>query len=314
MPLQPQEVRLVLSAARNLPLTSPPERVEEFVGRVLQLNPVNHSLYFPIQDPTGTLALAVSHLTKEREKILGDECTIPSFTVYHDPLNVAHIAGFSTHLAYINMDQTLRARLAHFAEVQSELRRIKHGPDLEALAAAILNKECDFGEATQGSGDQGIDAIGWKELVLIEASFSSGDISAKEILPGEKVFLFASSKAFTFGPSKSPKLINPAHIRELVGGWVIQRSSAGTWQNVGIRMLSPVQMILVTTYRLSPDAKAECRSLGVQVWGLPELIYLVCRAAPANVFDATANFTFSSKNFREWWKERDIARRKRTRK
>src|SRR5439155_15438185 len=106
-------------------------------------------------------------------------------------------------------------------------------------------------------------------LVLIDPSFSEGDLCKPQVLPGDKVFVFASSKAFTDGRQSRPELINRAHIRELVGGWVIQRSSVAKWQSVGIRMLSPVQMILVTTYRLSPDAKAECRALGVHVWGIP---------------------------------------------
>jgi hypothetical protein len=67
-------------------------------------------------------------------------------------------------------------------------------------------------------------------------------------------------------------------------------------------------MILVTTYRLSTEAKSDCRDLGIQVWGIPELIYLVCRWAPETVFDAVNGNTFSASAFRGWWKERDQAR------
>lgn len=70
-------------------------------------------------------------------------------------------------------------------------------------------------------------------------------------------------------------------------------------------MLSPVQMILVTTYRLSMDAKADCRDLGVQVWGIPELVYLICKWAPDPIFDAAHGYAFSAASFRSWWKERD---------
>jgi hypothetical protein len=69
-------------------------------------------------------------------------------------------------------------------------------------------------------------------------------------------------------------------------------------------MLSPVQMVLATTYRLSMDAKAECRKLGIQVWGIPELIYLICDAAPEAVFDAANNYAFSMASFNAWWKQR----------
>lgn len=119
------------------------------------------------------------------------------------------------------------------------------------------------------------------------------------------MFLFASSKAFINGQIDQPDLISAAHIRELVGGWTIQRSSVGKWQSVGIRMLSPVQMILVTTYRLSLEAKSECRSLGVQIWGIPELIYLICDSAPDSVFDPANNHAFSTTAFDAWWKVRD---------
>jgi hypothetical protein len=127
-------------------------------------------------------------------------------------------------------------------------------------------------------------------------------------VPGEKVFLFASSKAVMVHKLGQTRLLDPAHIRELVGGWIIQRSSAGIWQKFGIRMLSPVQMILVTTYRLSNDGRAECHSLGVQVWGIPELVYLVCRTAPAPVFDAQNAYEFSAAEFRAWWTKRHQTR------
>jgi hypothetical protein len=215
-----------------------------------------------------------------------------------------------TTLASKPVDTKLRGRLAHHREIRTALRRMRNGHDLEALAAAIMKSKCGYGEATRGSGDQGIDAIGWKQLVLIEPSFTEGHLSKKQTLPGDRVFLFASSKAFTDGRLGPPELINPAHIRELVGGWVIQRSSTSKWQSAGVRMLSPVQMVLVTTYRLSLDAKAECSELGVQVWGIPELIYLICDAAPDAVFDTANNYTFSTRACNAWWKQRDRNRLK----
>jgi hypothetical protein len=285
-------------------MNAPAVRAEDFLSGVLGLNAVQRGQYFPNPDPTGLLEIAVSHLTLKRENILQEECSIPSYAVYKDGQNNHQIAGFDTYLATKNVDAVIRGRLARHRTIRNALRRLQDGHYLEALAAAIMNAECEFGEATRGSGDQGIDAIGWKQLVLIEPSFSDGDIRPNEVLPGEKVFLFASSKAFTVR-RRNPRVINPAHIRELVGGWVIQRSSVGKWRSVGIRMLTPVQMILVTTYRLSLDAKSECRELGVQVWGIPELIYLICISAPDTVFDPAANHAFSTAGFNAWWRMRD---------
>ena len=308
MELSAQEVRRIRTAAGQINLTHAPERVEDFIGRVLGLNPAQLAQYFPTPDPMGLMAIAVGHLTKERENILIGECRVPTFTVYNDALQVPQISGLSTYLSNKQVDPETVSRLSRHQEVRTALRRMGDGHNLEALAAAIMNGECDYGEATRGSGDQGIDAIGWKELMLIEPALSEGSIDLDEALPGEKVFLFASSKALTSGKNRRPKLINPAHIRELVGGWVIQRSSAGMWRRLGIRMLTPVQMILVTTYRLSPDAKADCRTLGVQVWGIPELIYLVCRTAPPSVFDPGNGHAFVPTAFRSWWRQRNQTR------
>ena len=56
------------------------------------------------------------------------------------------------------------------------------------------------------------------------------------------------------------------------------------------------------------EAKAECRTLGVQVWGIPELIYLICLAAPDAVFDAANNYAFSTPAFNAWWGLRNQSR------
>ena len=123
--------------------------------------------------------------------------------------------------------------------------------------------------------------------------------------PGQNVLALASSKAVIGQGRGKSKLLDVAHVRELVGGWVIQRSPVGKWKEFGIQTLTPLQMILVTTYRMSINAKSECRILGVQVWGIPELIYLICKFAPDDVFDAAHGYAFSVPRFREWWTERD---------
>jgi hypothetical protein len=308
MALTAQETRQVLTSARQLTLDAPAERVEVFISRVLGLNPIQQAAYFPGPDPKGLLALAIADLTGKREGILRDEGAIPSFAVYEDNLGIFHVAGLATYLESTGFDAAFRGRLSQHEQIRGALRRLRQGQDLEALAAAIMKEHYGQGEATRGSRDQGIDAIGSKELMRIDPSFSDGSIAIPQALPGETVFLFASSKAVIGAGRGRPKLLNPAHIRELVGGWVIQRSARGIWQKRGIRMLTPVQMILVTTYRLSPDAKGDCRDLGVQVWGVPELIYLVCLTAPQIVFDAKNGYAFSATAFRSWWKERHRAR------
>lgn len=106
---------------------------------------------------------------------------------------------------------------------------------------------------------------------------------------GERLHIIASCKANEGNTAGGiPNTISPAHIRELIGAWMIQRSESGMWQQrAGIKILSPLQLLLVTTYRLSDDSLSLCRRMGVAVWGIPELVYLVCRYAPESVFSAS---------------------------
>lgn len=304
MLLQAHEQRQVLASSRALPLTAVPQRVEDFIAGILGWNAIQQGLYFPSPDPDGSLAIAIADLTHARERILRDECIVPTFVIYEDR-GVSQIAGLSSYLELRSHDVRFRERLVQHNAIRDALRRLERGHHLEALAAAILNEGCDRGEATQSSGDQGIDAIGWKELITIEAAFSDGSVSIPQVFPGQSVLALASSKAVIGQGSGKPKLLDVAHVRELVGGWVIQRSPAGKWKEFGIQTLTPVQMILVTTYRMSVNAKSECRILGIQVWGIPELIYLICKFAPDDVFDAAHGYAFSVPRFRAWWTERD---------
>jgi hypothetical protein len=307
------EIRRILVDARRLSLDSPVNTVEEFVSSVLGLNAAERIEYFPgPENAEDLLADAVSHLTDARDEVLRNKCAIPTFAVYEDGLGIFHIAGLSTYLEAKDTsaaEAVLRGRLRQHVKIRKALRSLERGQHLEALAAAIMNSSCKYGEATQGSGDQGIDAIGWKDLMLVDSAFTNKLIRVRDVLPGEKVFLFVSSKATIGSEGATQSLLDPATIRELVGGWIIQRTAAGMWQrSAGIRMLSPVQMILVTTYRLSEDAKALCFDLGIQLWGIPELIYLVCKWAPDSVFEAPNGYNFSGHGFRRWWRERDRKR------
>ena len=263
--------------------------------------------YFPNPDPKGLLAIEVAHLTAERENILRDECMVPTFAVYDDR-GVPHISGLSTYLFGKGYDARFIGRLSHHEVVRTALRALERGHHLEALAAAIMKQNFVTGEATQGSGDEGIDALGWKELLTINGAFTDGGISDSRIVPGERVLFLASSKAIIGTGRGRPRLLDVAHIRELVGTWIIQRSPAGKWKEYGIQTLTPIQLVLVTTYRMSNSAKSQCRTLGVQIWSMPGLIYLICKFAPDEVFDAPNGYLFSAQNFRQWWRERDTNR------
>jgi len=312
MELSRTDFTVITKAAKALSMTAAEERVETFVARVLHLNAAQALDCFPTPDPLGLLSTTVAYLTQARESVLRIDCDLPTYVVYEDQIGNFWIAGSDTYFSNRSIPAALRARLMEHSKIKQYLSRLSAGHDLEVIAAAILKSLCNYGEATQGSGDQGVDAIGRMELMKMEPALYRGAVDKlgkdeAESMPGDHVFVLASSKAVIVAKSDTTRVINPAHIRELVGQWVIQRDDVGIWRKVGIRMLTPMQLILVTTYRLSDESVMLCRNLGVQVWGMPELIYLICKVAPTNVFLAGGG-SFSPTNFRKWWQARNISR------
>ena len=250
MPLTPVQFQQIMASAKGLGFAAPIERVDDFSARVLGLNPFQR-----VADLTpGTLANIVAQLSGHRESTLRSDNQIPNYAVFDDVAGVTQISGLSTYLAQ-NHDRKFLDRFSQHAQIRTALQRLGQGHNLEALAAAIMQGLCGFGQATRGSSDQGVDSFGSKELARIDRSLIDGTVKAHALeplsYPGESVYLMASSKAVVApGPGQAP-LLDPAHIRELVGGWTIQRSPASAWQGLGIRTLTPLQLVLVTTYRTS---------------------------------------------------------------
>ncbi len=310
MVLKAAQIQKVLAAAKALSMNAPSVTVEAFYGSVLSLNPVELVELFPKPDPMGVGAISISRLTLAREEILRDKCELPSFVVYDTPAGPC-LSGICTYFLSVKVIPSdypadFLVRLRQHNKIRTQLLNIDKGQKLEALAAAVLSLACSYGEATKGSGDQGIDAIGTNHLLRIDPVFLEGPLDDSKILPGQKVIILASSKAGLGLSGADVKLISPAHIRELIGGWLIQRSETSMWRSLGIQMLTPLQMLLVTTYRLSAESKSDCNKLGVQVWGIPELIFLICRYGPVNIFSPASGF--SSVQFVKWWQEKDLSR------
>lgn len=294
-------------AAENITFNQAAVTVEKFYQATLGLSSYQIANYFPKPDTDGDAAIAIGQLTQLREHILREKVEVPSFVVYKSSADY-FISGLSYYYKSIGSQySTFASRLQCAAQIRSYLLGITKGHELEAISAALLGEICEIGEATQGSGDQGIDAVGINSLIPIDPVFLDGDSNEARIRPGQKVIILASSKA-CLGAATSGEVtsINPAHIREIIGGWMIQRSEASMWRHLGIQMLSPVQLLLVTTYRLSADSKSLCNQLGVQVWGIPELTFLLCKHAPVQIFPS--NTSFSTVEFEKWWKPKEGTR------
>jgi hypothetical protein len=312
--LSENQYQQVIQAFSTLDVHAQEELVEDFFTRVLALNPMERLAAFPSPDPQGIVDISISRLTEHQEQALTTECRIPAGVVFRTAAGSWVVSGLASYLQVVGADQKLIERIQHHDSVRTEVLGYKQGHHLEAVAASILESMCGYGEATRGSGDQGIDAVGRKVVVESNSIFDRGHVDLTRVpnhSPGRHIFLLASSKASQAGLNKPLPVLNPAHLRELVGGWLIQRDSAvGKWQNLGIQMLTPLQMVLVTTYRMSAQSEAECKKLGILVWGVPQLIALICTTAPNDVFDTTQGHTFVPAAFKKWWKRKHSARLK----
>ncbi|MFA5895322.1 MAG: hypothetical protein WC985_00245 [Thermoplasmata archaeon] len=306
MTLTERQLQRLVAGARRIPLTAPLQRFEDFAAITLGFNALERGEAFPDPDPTGTLAVAVAKITLERERILNVGLTLPRFVVVEDQ-GVYFLSGLATLLQNKGASPSVLARLPLFPVVRRTILRLERGHHLEAVGAAILSRLCDYAAATIGSGDQGIDAIAWVDFLELPAWLTSGLESDATSLR-ERVFVLGSAKAQIGGNGSKGIVIRPEHVRDLIGSWLIQRSSEGIWQTHGIRMLTPVQLLLITTYRLSEASRGLCHSLGAKVWGLPELTYLVVSLAPDSVFGAPATPSFTAATFRKWWNGFDLRR------
>lgn len=315
MRLSSAQLAAVSTAAAIFPDDANVQPLEEFMGSVLALSLVEKASLMPDPDPTGVGSINISEFTKARDLLIRDEGKVPSYVAYKPKGQAQYfISGIATYLRTFRSgaDSAFLMRIKSRDSVRSALRRLKQGHDLELVAAAVFANACDYGQATAGSGDQGIDAVAWKELLSIDDVFMDGLAGSELIRPGNRVYFVASSKAMMDAGGAAPlKLISPAHIRELVGSWVIQRSSVGAWTSLGLQMLTPLQLVLVTTYRLSAEAQQDCHKLGVQVWGLPELTYLICKHAPPEVFNGPSG-DFVQTAFNAWWRAKKTSRLSRT--
>lgn len=289
------------AAARAILLDAQPLRVSDFIAAHFQLNAIQQADLVTTGFAGATLAEWIAYITDERTIILDRECSLPCFVVYRDQLGVDHIGGLQPYLRHKGKTTQFIERITRHREIRTALISLTEGHHLEAVGAAILNGLAISSRATRGSGDQGIDFIGRRALITLDPVFAHGSFPEVRALPGENAFVLGSSKAPETRSNNRP-LLSPHYIRELIGGWTIQRSQAGLWREQGIKMMSPVQMVLVTTYRVSADGKRLCNTVGVQLWTLPELISLVCDAAPNDVFENNAGAVrFVPARFRIWW-------------
>ncbi len=295
------QVARVIRYARSLDHFAKRKRIGPFIAEALGLT-VGQQASMLTQNG---LAFMEAELTRKRQEMLEIDGEIPNYIVHRDATGRVFVSGWLAYLKLRGISDSILRRLKHHGSVREHLKKMATGHDLEAVVSGVLDEAMESGFATRGSGDQGIDAIGISEVMPIDSSFLESIVEDNDV-NSIQVFTLASSKQYRFAKDKA-ELVSPAFIRELIGGWTIQRSEIAAWKSHGLKLLSPIQVVLATTYRLSSSSRLLCRKLGVQVMALPQLVYFICAYAPDSVF-ANKNSGFSKVGFRKWWESYDEQR------
>jgi hypothetical protein len=303
----------ILAAFDALSYDAPEVELSEFAATALGLNPSQRAALLPDQtaqqnDPRRvTLDRIAALLIARRSRRLADEGIIPSAVVFKRTDTVTRqssyfASGLATYLMQSGGDPEVLGRVRRSHEARQYLAAIGEGLKLELVAASIMSELHDQCNPTRRGSDQGVDCLAFDGILQLDSWCCSGEVLASLNRLGERLHIIASCKANEGNVAGGvPSTISPAQIRELIGGWLIQRSAEGLWQSVaGIKLLSPIQLLLVTTYRLSDESLSLCRKLGVAVWGLPELTHLVCRFAPAAVFPPASGYAFVAAEADNW--------------
>jgi len=287
--------------------------LSSFVATTLNLNPSQRAQLLP--DPTTPaddervlrLERIAAMLIAARNRTLQDKALIPSGVIFKQSAGDAgqfsyFIEGLIHYLSRSGQEDSFVARVRNKDEIRGYLCAIGDGVKLEALAGSILRKMFAAAYATRGSFDQGIDCFASDEILHLHSWCLNEEMVSDLQRLGERVHIIASCKANEGNDADGkPAILPPAHLRELIGGWLIQRCDSGLWhRRAGIKFLSPLQLLLVTTYRLSDPSLSLCQEMGVAVWGVPGLIYLICEYAPDEIFPAAGGHVFSVVELDKW--------------
>ncbi len=314
MPLTQAAEGQILSGFNNLQIDAPLTELVAFATTTLNLNASQAANIFPeTASPADDgrwvqLDRLAALLIARRKEILEKEGRVPNSVICKeaDPIfgrPVYNVGGLASYLTDNNEPVEFVDRIRQHDAVRSYLAGMGDGFKLESLAAVILQRIYAHCFATRRAFDQGIDCVSNHAILEVHSWCCGDDLLRNLGRLGERVHIVASCKANEGNTAQGiPATIAPAHVRELIGGWLIQRSDAGMWnRKAGVKLLSPLQLLLATTYRLSDASMSLCRELGVAVWSIPHLIYLLCTHAPQAVFPTASGAAIFSEAEMEVW-------------
>lgn len=297
--LNSAQVLAIKDAAVALAFDTPECDFTDFIATTLGLTVIQKAEITPSgpapseKNKANQIDSIAGKLYASRSGILHDKAEIPNFLMRDkvDPItgfSSYWIGGLGAHL-HTGKSKDIIDRLRAHNEIRNYLCAIGDGKYLEALGAGLLSAEFSFSRATQGTGDQGVDIFSSVDVLKIGQWLSSGgggSAGFREI--GHTVHVISSCKANTGNLLAGyPNDLSPAMLREHLGSWLIQRSEHSIWNSRSIKPLSPILLLFITTYRVTDSVRQLASKMGVAIWGIPEIIVMICEKCPATCFDGT---------------------------
>lgn len=288
---------LVIAELKRFAWDAPSRSMQDVLQSSLSIDAISAGKL--LSDPNIATKL-FSEIEAFIERTLWLDCEIPTFHFNpNGPIGPsASGMGFFLRQSTVPIDETIARRLAHHAAIRQWLRHLQPPHLLEATAAALLHSAVGHGIATRKGTDQGVDVISRRRDAIVD---QLPPWFSQKFEPTNG-FVLASCKA-TSNSGARPERLDPAALRELVSAYLIQRTSGGQWGNLGIFPLTPLRLVLVTTYRLSDDSWSLASALGLDVWSIPELTVMIARFAPEAFDNADM---FDTKQMRDWIAQFDV--------
>jgi Restriction endonuclease len=200
------------------------------------------------------------------------------------------------------MMQKLRRVAPEVSKAFEAINQLHHS-DFELFCSRILDlMQAEETLKTQDSYDEGIDFLGW---LCIPDTFAN----IETISQFRKDFrMLVIGQAKRYGPDKSP--VGEHEIRELVGTVVaFHHDQLAPWtsrlqlQPTTLTVISPILPLIMTTGRISPQARSLAKKCGVVARDGAEIALFICLEGVGMSEVEEHGFSklkFDSQRFMEW--------------
>lgn len=197
-------------------------------------------------------------------------------------------------------DSELMARRRQIApHIPIALETLRHitPNQFEAFGRRLLRfLRAEEAYVTPQSGDEGVDFYGW--LSLPETLITVTDFPS--FRSEFSVFVLGQAKHYD-----QSRPISTSYIRELVGATALFRhDQLSPWQSrhqvPSIKLMSPILPLIITTGRVSQDARDLAKKSGVVTKDGPQIVEFLCLEGVGIREDAEGTTSFDAADFLTW--------------